>query len=98
MSGVLQLGFLLRHVAVLLLIALIAPATFASARANELLRPGVPVIDIARAEVTAAIAGILTSNCIAADAPRPYDLTYLGLPAGDPHVSESVRSRINGAL
>ncbi|MCE7030207.1 caspase family protein [Jiella avicenniae] len=96
MRGVKSLGVLLRHVAVL------APLFFAlsplHAHGEERLRAGAPVVDTVRTQVTAAIAGILTSNCIAPDAPRPYDLTYLGLPAGDPHVSESLRSRINGAL
>ena len=98
MIGVLHFRFLWRHVLAFVLLAVAIPATFASAAEQEVRRPGSPVVDIARAELTAAIAGILTSNCIAPDAPRPYDLTYLGLPAGDPHVSESVRSRINGAL
>ncbi|MCQ0986714.1 caspase family protein [Jiella marina] len=70
----------------------------AQAQESERYARGLPIADQARLEVTSAIAGILTSNCIAPDAPRPYDLTYLGLPAGDPHVSENVRSRINGAL
>ncbi|NDW06978.1 caspase family protein [Jiella pacifica] len=96
MRGVKNLGVLLRHVGVLASIFFAAPAPHANG--EERLRPGAPVIDTVRTQVTAAIAGILTSNCIAPDAPRPYDLTYLGLPAGDPHVSESLRSRINGAL
>lgn len=98
MCGVLKSGFLLRHLFVYTFFALVFAGTAAGAAEREVLRPGAPVVDTVRAEVTAAIAGILTSNCIAPDAPRPYDLTYLGLPAGDPHVSESLRSRINGAM
>ena len=96
MRGVQNLGLLLRQVAVVASIFFAAPALHA--HGEERLRSGAPVVDTVRTQVTAAIAGILTSNCIAPDAPRPYDLTYLGLPAGDPHVSESLRSRINGAL
>ena len=96
MRGVQNFRLLLRHVAVFVSLILAVPAVHANG--EERLRPGAPVVDTVRTQVTAAIAGILTSNCIAPDAPRPYDLTYLGLPLGDPHVSESLRSRINGAL
>ncbi|MEZ5721133.1 MAG: hypothetical protein R3D59_05320 [Paracoccaceae bacterium] len=52
----------------------------------------------ARSAVNAGIAGILTSDCIDPNTPRPYDLTYLGLPKGDPNLSESNRRRLNEHL
>ncbi|MCB1330580.1 MAG: caspase family protein, partial [Maritimibacter sp.] len=52
----------------------------------------------ARSAVNGGIAGILTSDCIDPNTPRPYDLTYLGLPAGDPNLSESNRRRLNEHL
>lgn len=68
------------------------------ALAQSGLSDGTDFADRARSAVNAGIAGILTSDCIDPNTPRPYDLTYLGLPAGDPNLSESNRRRLNEHL
>lgn len=54
--------------------------------------------DRVRNALNAQIGSILTSECIDPAARRPYDVTYLGLPKGDPHLTADTRDRINARL
>ncbi len=90
-------GLVLRLLASLLLVcgfALAADRAFAQSGLSD----RADFADHARSAVNAGIASILTSDCIDPNTPRPYDLTYLGLPAGNPNLSESNRRRLNENL
>jgi len=90
-------GFVLRVFASLLLVCGFV-LTADRALAQSGLSERAEFAERARSAVNAGIAGILTSDCIDPNTPRPYDLTYLGLPAGDPNLSESNRRRLNEHL
>ncbi|MBO0905777.1 hypothetical protein [Jiella sonneratiae] len=52
-------------------------------------------VRLVASEFERAFAGFSSSNCIGPEERRPYEATFYGIPAGDPHFTDGDRNRIN---
>ncbi|WP_167591829.1 hypothetical protein [Jiella endophytica] len=81
----------LRAVMALLLAGAMAASSLEAARAAG----ADDTLDLIEARLRDTVADVLTRNCIGLKEPRPFTVTFYGLPIGDPHFTQNDRQRVN---
>ena len=78
------------------IVFLVAVSTLLAGSERAALSAGAEdTLDLIEVRLRDTVADILTRNCIGPSEPRPFTVTFYGLPLGDPHFTANDRQRIN---